>query len=144
LRNLLLTEDLAHALLGALLAVCRADGDATTAEFRALRHIGDELGFRYDNEWLLFFSHVTPRSLAEAVRDAAAQPFRSQAVSARQAIAQEFVIAAVKLAKVDGHLNTDEARSICGFARELGISPSYIEHLDKVLDDHEAAAEYWG
>jgi tellurite resistance protein len=144
LRNLILTEDLAHAFLGALLAVCRADGDATPAEFEALRRIGDELGFRYDNEWLLFFSHVTPRSLAEAVRDASVQPFRSQGVSTRQEIAQEFVLAAVRVARVDGHLTGDEARLICSFARELGISPSYIEHLDKVLDDQDSPAEYWG
>ena len=42
----------------------RADGDANVEELKALRIVGDDLsgGVRYDNEWLLFFSHVTPRS----------------------------------------------------------------------------------
>ena len=145
MKNLLLTEDLAHALLGALLAVCRADGDATSEEMKALRIVGDELsgGVRYDNEWLLFFSHVTPRSLAQAVRDAgAAGPFRGQAVSATHLIAQEFVHAAVRVALADGAINPDETRLICGFARELGISSSYIEHLDKSLDEGDSSAEY--
>lgn len=139
--SLLVTEDLAHALLGALLAVCRADGDASMIEFDALRKVADELQIRYDNEWLLFFSQVTPRILAEAVRDAAAAPFRSQAVSAHHKIAQEFVEAAVHVARVDGDLNEAEVRLICAFGRELGISSSYIEHLDRRLDDWAGAGE---
>jgi len=145
MQNLLLTQELAHALLGALLAVCRADGDASMEELQALRVVGDELsgGIRYDNEWLLFFSHVTPRSLAQAVHDAgAAGPFRGQAVSATHLIAQEFVHAAVRVARADGALNPDEIRLICSFARELDISASYIEHLDKSLDEGESSAEY--
>ncbi len=145
MRDLLLTQELAHALLGALLAVCRADGDATVDELRALRVVGDELsgGLRYDNEWLLFFSHVTPHSLAETVHAAgAAGPFRGQAVSASHLIAQEFVHAAVRVARADGELNQDEIRLICGFARALGISSSYIEHLDKSLDEWDRVAEY--
>jgi len=143
MQNLLLTEELAYALLGALLAVCRADGDATTEELRALRVVGDELsgGVRYDNEWLLFFSHVTPRSLAEAVHDAsAAGPYRGQAVSSSHLIAQEFVHAAIKVARADGALNEAETRLICSFARELHISSSYIEHLAKSLADWDTGA----
>ncbi len=143
MQNLLLTEELAHALLGALLAVCRADGDANVEELKALRTVGHALagGVRYDNEWLLFFSHVTPRSLAEAVRDAgAAGPFRGQAVSASHLIAQEFVTAAVLIARADGALNQEEIRLICSFARELHISASYIAHLDNTLDEWDGGA----
>jgi tellurite resistance protein len=143
MQNLLLTEELAHALLGALLAVCRADGDANVEELKALRTVGHELsgGVRYDNEWLLFFSHMTPRGLAEAVRDAGAEgPFRGQAVSASHLIAQEFVTAAVKVARADGALNAQEIRLICSFARELQISSKYLEYLDNTLDAWEGGA----
>jgi tellurite resistance protein len=143
MQNLLLTEELAYALLGALLAVCRADGDANVEELKALRTVGHALsgGVRYDNEWLLFFSHVTPRTLAEAVHDAGSTgPFRRQAVSAPHLIAQEFVTAAVRVARADGAMNGEEIRLICHFARELHISSSYIEHLDNTLDEWEGGA----
>ena len=143
MQDLLLTEELAHTLLGALLAVCRADGDANVEELKALRTVGHALsgGVRYDKEWLLFFSHVTPRGLAEAIRDAATSgPFRSQAVSASHLIAQEFVTSAVRVARADGALNHEEIRLICSFARELHISSSYIEYLDNKLDEWEGGA----
>jgi tellurite resistance protein len=145
MRNLLLTDELAYALLGGLLAVCRVDGDASSEELRALREVGDELsgGVRYDNEWLLFFSTVTPRSLAQAVHDAGrAGPFRGQAVSAPHVIAHEFLLAAIRVARADGALNEDETRLIRRFARELHVSAHQLEHLNESLDEGDTGTDY--
>jgi uncharacterized tellurite resistance protein B-like protein len=135
--TLLLTDELAQALLGGLLAVCRADGDATTEEMRALRRVGDELtgGVRVDNEWLLFFSSVTPHSLAEAVRQAAAAPFRHRAVSGANLIAHQFVRAAAQVGRADGQLNEAEARLIRAFAESLGLSAQEATAIDHTLGD---------
>jgi tellurite resistance protein len=132
---LLLTEELAHALLGALLAVCRADGDANQDEMRALRRVGDELtgGARFDNEWLLFFSNVTPSSLAEAVGGSHGGPFRAQGVSAPSLIVQEFVRAAIRVGRADGAINEAEARLILDFGEALGVPVGQLAMLDASL-----------
>jgi hypothetical protein len=144
--HLLLTEDLAHTLLGALLAVCRADGDASTDEMRMLRVVGEELTGRSGaNEWRLFFSNVTPRTFAEAIHQYGHHgPFRGSAVSAPTLIVQEFVRAAVRVGRADGELNDSEIQLICAFATALGVSSKILVALDKSLDETLVAAENWG
>lgn len=133
--KLLLTEELANVLVGALLAVCRADGDANEEEMRALRAASDELtgGVRVDNEWLLFFSNVTPRSLIEAVGAAVHGPFRVQAVSAPAQIGQELVRAAVRVGRADGELNEAEAALIAAFGAVLGVTDGYLADVHAAL-----------
>jgi tellurite resistance protein len=133
--RLLLNEDLANVLVGALLAVCRADGDANQEEMRALRQVSDELtqGLRVDHEWLLFFSNVTPRSLAEAVARAGTGPFRHQAVSSAAVIAHELVRAAVRVGRADGELNESEQHLIVAFGEALGLGARALVEIDASL-----------
>ncbi len=139
--TLRLTEDLAHAFLGGLLAVCRADGDVTGPEFEALRAEAQALLSTPFTERLLFL-HVTPRSLAEAIhrQTRAVDPFRRTDTSSPDAIGNAFVAAAVRVATADGALTESEARLIRAFANTLG-STCDLGYVEAVLDDGGGASE---
>jgi hypothetical protein len=68
-----LDEETARIYLGAILAVCRADGDVTAQEMGVLRKIATRLGIELEMEEL-FFDHVTPAELANALGPGS--PFR--------------------------------------------------------------------
>lgn len=136
--ELFLPDELVQALLGALLAVCRADGDATRAELAALRTFGGRLGGDEAAvvERDLFFSAVTPRTLAETwARASRGGPFRGRAVSPARAVAAAFARTAVQVARADGPLNEAEIRAISGFARALGASEDELRGVDPALDE---------
>lgn len=138
---LLLTEELGHAFLGALLTVCRADAEVNLDELGELQAVAAEvLGLEIDAERLLF-SQVTPRSLAEEMGGRGGGPFRSAGLSAPSTIAEAFVRSALRVARVDGDLNESEIGSICAFARALGTSSNLLRELDDALDDGLAGAE---
>lgn len=141
--TLLFTDDLARTFLGALLSVCRIDGEVNGYEFEALRKVGEEVaqGVHFDHESLLF-SQVTPRALAEALGQGEGQgPFRESGTSSADAIALAFVHAALRVARADGELNEGEVRVICAFARALGKSTSDLYDLDAALDEARHASD---
>jgi uncharacterized tellurite resistance protein B-like protein len=116
---LFLTQSLGQSLLGALYSICRADGEVSEAEAEALRAEARELGVGALSEESLFFSEVTPAALAEAVRGAAAEAYRSAAVSPPSAIRSAFRVAAERIARADGTLGDAEASLIARFDEEL-------------------------
>jgi len=134
--SLLFGEELSHVFLGALLAVCRADGDVNTDELNALREVAQKLSVAQVNESLLF-THVHPRTFADVVRRGAGErsPFRSADACDPRRIAELFLDHALGIARIDGPLNAAEARTIRGFARELGSPHQALEKLDAMLDD---------
>lgn len=140
--SLLLTSKLTESFLGALLSVCRVDGEVNSEELSALETAAGELtGGRYDQETLLF-SQVTPTSFAEAFRSGLDGPFRAAGTSSPAAIAQAFVRAALRIGRADGQLNESELRTICAFALALGTSSNLLKDLDAGLDDWLARAEH--
>jgi tellurite resistance protein len=144
---LILTEELVEALLGALLAVCRVDGDTCPAELASLISVAHELlgssAFSPARKpvdlspiWRqLFFSAVTPRILGEVyARARTGGPFRGAAVSSSRHIARAFVRAALTVARADGALGEVEARLIIQFGHALGASARELIELDPWLD----------
>jgi hypothetical protein len=130
---LLLDAALAQELVGGLLAVCRADGNVGHECFAELREIAREIApaVRVDDAAFLLDVHVTPRSLAQAVRERM-PPFRSSGQSGADDIARTFLRVALRAARVDGDLSEAEARAILSFAAALGVSD--FEPLDRALD----------
>ena len=131
-----LGQELAHGILGALLAVCRADGDVNSDELDALRRLADGWPDVAVDESLLF-SQVAPAALAELIarQAGAASPFRSDGPSDPHALADFFLQTALLVARVDGPLHPAEARAIGAFARALGASAPTLASLEAVLDD---------
>ncbi len=118
---LVLSDELAQAFVGALYAVCRADGEVCEAEVDALRAIAAELGIAALDDQTLFFSDVTPGALADAARGGDGGPFRAAAVSPPSAIRAAFVAAAERVARADGDYNEVEVRAVDHFARALSL-----------------------
>lgn len=120
---LVLTDDLAHLFLGALLTVCRADGDVNTDETEALAHAAATLlrMATFDHEALLW-SNVTAAELAGAIHCGAGHAFRTYAISPPGEVGRAFVVAARQVGESDGDLNALEIQTIRGFARALGCS----------------------
>jgi tellurite resistance protein len=118
--RLSLTEDLAHEFLGALLTVCRADGDVNAYETAALEHAAAQLGpgVRFDNE-LLLTGDVSPEAFASAVRNYARHAFRGLAISQPADVARAFARIAERVAAADGDVNFAEARTIRAFVDAL-------------------------
>jgi tellurite resistance protein len=121
---LILTDDLARALVGALLAVGRADGALEPAEIGVLRSSARALapGLEVDDEWLLG-TEISPLDLAAAVA-AGAGAFRSAGTSTRQEIAAVFIELALEVARADGSPTE----------LELAVVRSFVEHLGGPLD----------
>jgi hypothetical protein len=147
---LLGSDELTRIFLGALLSVCRIDGEVNGYEFEALRKIGEEFapgapaspGGAADGLESLLFSQVTPRALAESLGQGADRgPFRRSGTGAQDAISQAFVHAALRVARADGELNESEVRAICAFAKALGQSASELRALDSALDEGLYARE---
>jgi len=138
--SLLLTEEIAQTLLGALLTVCRSDGEVTGDELEALRHAAGEIGGNpaVDSEAFLF-SHVTPRSFAALVGPGRSMPFRMAGASAPDDIGSEFIRLALKVARADGSLNPSEASAIRAFAEALGVDERELDRLRESLDDAPVA-----
>src|SRR3989304_2410673 len=134
---LFLTEELARGFLGALLSVCRADGEVNGDELDALRAAAGELAGRAGGvgSEALLFSQVPPRSFAELVARSSHAPFRGGAASAPDQIGLAFVRAALVVAKADGGSNTQEIHMIRAFAHALGALKNNIEELDAMLDE---------
>jgi len=130
---LILTDDLARALVGALLAVGRADGALEPAEIGALRSSARWLApsLELDDEWLLG-TEVSPLDLAAAVA-AGAGAFRSAGTSTRQEIAEVFVELALEIARADGGPTEIEIAVVRVFAEHLGAPQPSLDHLDGLL-----------
>lgn len=124
---LVLTEDLAHLFLGALLTVCRADGDVNPDETEALEHAAATMLrlARFDNEALLC-SDVTALELAAAIHRGSGHAFRAYAISPPVDVGRAFVAAARLVGEADGELNALEIQSIRGFARALGCGVAEV------------------
>jgi tellurite resistance protein len=141
--RLILTEDLARAYVGALLTVCRADGDVNSEELEALRRIAGELtpSWVLDGPELegLLFSQVTPALLAAAV--GARGPFRDAGASDPARIRDGFLEAALRLARCDGSLNQEEVRTLRAFAKVLGSDHNEIKRLESFLDEGPTGPE---
>lgn len=139
--ELLLTEELRGTFLGALLSICRSDGEVNMEELHALEIAADELmNGAYDKESLMF-SQVTPVSFAEALAADREGPFRGTGLTLLTVIAQRFVRAALLVGRADGELNEAELRAICAFAQALGTSSHVLKDMDAGLDDWLARAE---
>jgi tellurite resistance protein len=130
---LLVTEELAQALIGAFVAVCRADGDLNVAEIRAIEAVCAELfGAGCVSNESLLLSDVTPESLgAAAVRGEG--PYRAGDVGTSQSLAARFVPAAIRVARADGDLNEPEAAAIYRFATRLGMGVESLELGEQAL-----------
>lgn len=130
---LILTDDLARALVGALLAVGRADGELDPSEIGALRESVSRLApqLQVDDEWLLG-TEISPTDLAVAVA-AGEGAFRSAGTSAREEIAEVFVRLALDVAGADGGPTTFEVTLVREFAVHLGAPQSSLERLDGLL-----------
>lgn len=116
--GLVLADEIGQSFLGALYAVCRADGEVCEAEVDALRAIATEMAIAVD-EQTLFFSEVTPASFARAVRGDGGGPFRATESSPPAAIRAAFVEAAERVARADGMFNDNEQKLIDAFVRAL-------------------------
>jgi tellurite resistance protein len=137
--ELLLTDELRGTFLGALLAICRSDGEVNFEELNALESAA--AGNAYDQETLLF-SQVTPLSFAEALNADHEGPFRAGGLPLQTVIAQHFVRAALAIGRADGELNEAELKAICAFAQALGTSSHTLKDMDAGLDDWLARAEH--
>jgi uncharacterized tellurite resistance protein B-like protein len=129
-------QELANAFLGALLTVCRADGEVNSEEFDALRSVAAELvpAAAVDDDALLF-ANVTPESLAEVVhRGRGDGPFRGSASRATE-IRVAFIRAAILVARADGDVADTEARAILRFGSALGYSTHDLHGFDATLDE---------
>jgi tellurite resistance protein len=113
-----LDEETARVYLGALLAVCRADGDVTAQEMGALRKIATRLGVELEME-ALFFDHISPAELAVALGPES--PFRGAGGDAA-ALAKSFVEDARAAASGEDELAPTENAAIKRFAAALGVS----------------------
>ena len=133
MHRLVLTEDLSRALVGALLAVGRADGELGPGEIEALRASSEALApdLVVDDEWLLG-TQITPEDLAAAVV-AGSGAFRTAASSSRQEIAEVFVDLALGIADADGFTGEVEAIAIRTFAEVLGASGPTLGRVDQIL-----------
>jgi uncharacterized tellurite resistance protein B-like protein len=132
--SLLLTEELAQALFGAFLTVCRADGDVNTEEMNELNRVAEELmGRGAVNPEELLFSDVTPEQLAAVVVGHAASPYRETAISSTSLIGARFVQLAIRVALADGDVNQAEAAAIYRFAARLGIDSEALEQVEPAL-----------
>ncbi len=132
--SLLLTEELAQALFGAFLTVCRADGDVNTEEMNELNRVAEELlGRGAVNPEQLLFSDVTPEKLAAAVVAQAAAPYRETATSSASLIGARFVQLAIRCALADGDVNQAEAAAIYRFAARLGMDAESLEQVEPAL-----------
>lgn len=128
--TLLLTDDLARVLMGALVTVGRIDGDLEPSEIGAMRSCAQSIApsLAIDDEWLLL-SEVTPQDLAAAVA-AGEGAFRSAGTSTRAEIAQSFVQIAIELCASDGSPNDLEVAIVRAFAEHLGAAQSLLDRLD--------------
>jgi uncharacterized tellurite resistance protein B-like protein len=132
--SLLLTEELAQALFGAFLTVCRADGDVNTEEMNELNRVAEELlGRGAVNPEELLFSDVTPDKLAAVVLGASSAPYRETATSSALLIGERFVQLAVRVALADGDVNQAEASAIYRFAARLGLDAVELEQVEPAL-----------
>lgn len=116
--ELVLTDELARAYLGALLAVARVDGVINTAESQVLREIADPVtaGLDIDFEDILM-SQVTPSTVARTVTAARSAPYRDGAGTPLAEIATAFASAARRVAEADGEVNDNETRAIHNFVQ---------------------------
>jgi uncharacterized membrane protein YebE (DUF533 family) len=126
---MLVSEDVAEALLGALLAICRADGELNGDEIVAVRRVAAELcGVRFRDEQLLLVDDVSPDDLT-ALLAGGEGPYRGMRGDAggTGTLGLTFTRAAIRVALADGEVNEAEAALIHGFARGLGVG---IDVLD--------------
>jgi tellurite resistance protein len=128
--TLLLTDDLARVLIGALVTVGRIDGDLEPSEIGAMRTCAQTLAptLAFDDEWLLM-TEVTPQDLAAAVV-AGEGAFRSAGTSTRAEIAESFVQIAIELCAADGSPNELELGIVRSFAEHLGAAQAILDRLD--------------
>lgn len=131
--SLLLTEELAQALFGAILTVCRADGDVNTEEMNELNRVAEELmGRGAVNPESLLFSDVTPEKLAAALHSAE-DPYRGAATMPAASFGARFVQLAIRCALADGDVNEAEASAIYRFAARLGLDTEALEQGEHAL-----------
>lgn len=121
--KLLLPESLAEQFAGGLLAIIRTDGEINPTESMALQRVLAELVDGSIDIADAMMAHVTPHTLAKAIRDAAGSAYRGQSVSAADDIAKGFVAAAVRVAESDAGLSARETTAINNFAHVLGVPP---------------------
>jgi hypothetical protein len=111
-----LDEETARVYLGAILAICRADGDVTTEEMGELRRIAKRLGVELEMEDL-FFDHVTPVELARALGPSS--PFRGAGGDLAELV-KTFMTDATDAASGEHELAPTESAAIKRFAAALG------------------------
>jgi tellurite resistance protein len=128
-RSLVVSEDVAQALVGALLAIARADGELNNDEIAALRRVAAELcGVRIVDEQLLLVDDVSPDDLA-ALLAGGDGPYRGMRGDAGTGgLGPAFTRAAIQIALADGDVSEVEAALIVRFARGLGVG---VDALDR-------------
>lgn len=130
--NLFLSVEMQDAFLGALMNVCRVDGEVTAEELQALRRIGAQLraGADLDEEWLLLHD-VSPEAFGEAVERASrGGPHRGGFDP--DAVCEALVRAGIEVAAADGFIADQEILTIREFAKKTGVA---VERIDKLVLD---------
>lgn len=117
-----LDEESARVYLGALLAVCRADGDVNAGEMGALRAVANRIAEAARGETVdledLFFDHVTPAAFGAAFGPSS--PFRSGGGN-HDEVARTFVADATAVASGENELDALEHAAVKRFAAAIGV-----------------------
>ncbi len=134
MNRLSIPDDLGHALAGALLEVCRADGELAPCEIDELYRASlEELDIVAPPLETLLFSHVGPDELSEALSRGERGVYRA---TGSWAVGAKFVCAAIRVAQSDGDLNEEEAMAIYALAARLGVDVEWLEQTESALRVH--------
>lgn len=119
-----LSDQVGQAYAQALLAIARVDREVSPEESSRVRElVAARSSVAIDFE-ASFFEKMTPEVLARAVPEAD-----------RLAVARLLIADGVRLATIDGDLNSAEAHSILRFAHALGCTDMDITGVTRELDE---------
>ncbi len=130
-----LDDAIATLYVEALAAIARADQEIGTDEAARLAIVVARRSAVPVDAEDMFFARTTPEALAQALRGAGGDAYRTSAGSGARAVGLALIEDAVEVATVDGDLNAAEAHMILHYARALGVSAADVHAITHQLDE---------